>query len=210
MKILNSQCYHPPKPTTSYKIGEITLKITTNQKGFSSWSFNEFKERFKITADCYAALPKFRIPPAQTNESDIQENIDSARNEIVMLRQICPHVFQGTEFARSVAVYEVLKEVTALYEGLLLIPQKSLSARLGNGVVDYVIECDGVFIMVTEAKREDMDQGVAQCAIELDSAECLNRKRKRENNDPVPDQLYGVVTTGTTWVFLRFRWKFTT
>ena len=56
--------------------------------------------------------------------------------------------------------------------------------------------------MLTEAKRLDMDQGVAQCAIEMDSAAQVNKKRKRGSKDNCV--LYGIVTTRTTWAFLCF------
>ena len=65
-----------------------------------------------------------------------------------------------------------------------------------------VVEHDSAVIMVTEAKRLDMDQGVAQCAIEMDSAAQVNKKRKRGSTDNCA--LYGIVTTGTTWAFLCF------
>lgn len=48
-----------------------------------------------------------------------------------------------------------------------------------------------------------MDQGFAQCGIQLDSVKCVNRKRKRESKlIDEPKKLYGIVTTNRDWVLM--------
>ncbi|KAF8473365.1 hypothetical protein BDZ91DRAFT_399539 [Kalaharituber pfeilii] len=62
--------------------------------------------------------------------------------------------------------------------------------------------------MVVEAKRRDLDQGVAQCAVQLDCTGNLNRKSKRE--DPrkledllLPERLFSFITTRNVWILLH-------
>ena len=79
--------------------------------------------------------------------------------------------------------------------------QLSISGRFGNGPVDLAIECNNTLILITEAKKQDMDQGFAQCGMQLDAAGHVNKKRKCE--DPgvyKPERLYGIVSTGEIWV----------
>ena len=114
--------------------GSMTIGIKTSQKAFSNWSFNEFKKQFNIEADCYSKLPKFDLDPVETNEGHIIGSINSARDEIIMLRQICPIVFDCTEFARCLAVYEILKKATVLYDSPRIDTTKASVWKVGYRV----------------------------------------------------------------------------
>ena len=86
----------------------------------------------------------------------------------------------------------------------------------GNLDVDPALglngECDFVFTLthlqdfikapvfcITEAKKQDTDQGIIQCAAQLIGASRLNEREKKH----IP-ALYGCSTTGVEWRFLRF------
>ncbi len=58
---------------------------------------------------------------------------------------------------------------------------------------------DAPIISLTEAKDEDMDWGIAQCAAQMLGAKYFND----EKNKPVPF-IFGCVTTGTDWQFMKF------
>ena len=73
-------------------------------------------------------------------------------------------------------------------------------------------ECDFIFsftrlqdfvqapvFCITEAKKQDVEQGTAQCAAQLIGATRLNERDKK----PIP-KLYGCSTTGIEWRFLCF------
>jgi hypothetical protein len=53
-------------------------------------------------------------------------------------------------------------------------------------------------IVVAEAKKEDLNAGVPQCVAEMVAANLFNGAR----NEPVP-AIYGTVTDGTRWRFLK-------
>lgn len=81
-----------------------------------------------------------------------------------------------------------------------------------NAKEDLSGECDFFFTLVpqsayfempiislVEAKDEDMEYGIAQCAAQLYGAKLLN---ERENKEIA--FLYGCATTGVEWQFMRF------
>ncbi len=53
-------------------------------------------------------------------------------------------------------------------------------------------------ILIVEAKRENINLGLGQCVAEMYAAKLFN---EREGNQISP--IYGVVTTGEIWKFLR-------
>ncbi len=53
-------------------------------------------------------------------------------------------------------------------------------------------------IAVVEAKNENIEAGLGQCMAEMIAAQMFNQKKK----NPV-SQIFGVVTTGSSWKFMR-------
>ncbi|RZJ59509.1 MAG: hypothetical protein EOO58_03970 [Hymenobacter sp.] len=75
-----------------------------------------------------------------------------------------------------------------------------------NGECDFVLTLSHLqdFIKapvfcITEAKKQDTDHGIIQCAAQLIGASRLNEREKKH----IPT-LYGCATTGVEWRFLRF------
>ena len=76
-------------------------------------------------------------------------------------------------------------------------------------------ECDFIFsfsrvlevvqapiFAITEAKKEDIDGGTVQCAMQLLAADLLNKKQGAERKN-----LYGCTTTGEVWRFMKLQNK---
>jgi hypothetical protein len=55
-------------------------------------------------------------------------------------------------------------------------------------------------VAVVEAKNENVKQGINQCIAEMVAAQAFNRSKNR----PI-ETVFGAVTTGTTWLFLRLK-----
>jgi hypothetical protein len=76
-----------------------------------------------------------------------------------------------------------------------------------NGVCDYIVSrspeqliITAPILMIFEAKNENIKGGLAQCIAAMVAARLFN---EREGNDiPI---LYGAVTTGNIWKFLRLQ-----
>jgi glycerophosphoryl diester phosphodiesterase len=61
-----------------------------------------------------------------------------------------------------------------------------------------VIEIEAPIVQIVEAKKQDFDIGIPQCAAQMIGAKIFNDKRNK--NIPI---IYGCVTTGKEWRFLR-------
>lgn len=79
------------------------------------------------------------------------------------------------------------------------------SAQGLNGNCDFIISRSPELLIVTapvitivEAKRENINGGLGQCVAEMLAARLFN---EREGNEI--SAIYGAVTTGTTWKFLK-------
>lgn len=74
-----------------------------------------------------------------------------------------------------------------------------------NGVADFMLCRSSITLYVTapvlvavEAKKDNIPDGLGQCAAEMVAAQRFNQKAGK----PI-DPIYGCVTTGTNWKFLR-------
>ena len=74
-----------------------------------------------------------------------------------------------------------------------------------NGFCDYLISSSpeqlfitSPVIAVVEAKNENIEAGLGQCMAEMIAAQIFNQKKK----NPI-SQILGVVTTGSSWKFMR-------
>ncbi len=67
-----------------------------------------------------------------------------------------------------------------------------LSKDTKNFDINYPI------IQVVEAKKNDIDIGIPQCAAQMLGAKKYNEKRGNKNST-----IYGCVTTGDTWIFMQ-------
>jgi hypothetical protein len=102
-----------------------------------------------------------------------------------------------------VEVAEIYQNSVTLFSGeeLEVNPQDDLS-----GACDFFFTLvpqsaflESPIISLTEAKDEDMDYGIAQCAAQLYGAKLFNEAE--EKNIPF---LYGCATDGVEWIFMKF------
>lgn len=85
------------------------------------------------------------------------------------------------EATRSIVASSFLVAATRLFhEDLYLEAQRELSGRRGRGPVDYSVRSvkDPTFTLgVTEVKKDDFNQGLAQNIVQLESA--LTAKKRK-------------------------------
>ncbi|RUO95783.1 hypothetical protein BC936DRAFT_143236 [Jimgerdemannia flammicorona] len=108
----------------------------------------------------------------------------------------------ANEATRSLYVESFLVASVIHFENdIILRPQKLLRGKTGRGPVDFSLESrpTGVQVGVTEIKKDDLRKGIAQNAVQLETA----RKRKREDEDVDLKKSYGIVTDARDWYFLR-------
>jgi hypothetical protein len=97
--------------------------------------------------------------------------------------------------------------VVDLYEGKFeLRPEKNITGPNGHGPVDFAIDLlqTAKTVGVTEVKDEDVFKGIAQNAVQLESA-LSNRKRKANEMEEgaFMGKVFGIVTDAEKWYFLE-------
>jgi hypothetical protein len=118
----------------------------------------------------------------------------------------------NTEKARSeMIIAPVLLEVRRQVQGKIsLFSGTEFNVDSDRGLVGY---CDYILsrspeqltlnapvIMVVEAKNENIKSGLGQCIAAMVAAQVFNRREEQGI-----DTIYGVVTTGEIWKFLKLR-----
>lgn len=116
-------------------------------------------------------------------------NTEKARSEML----ICPILLE---------VKDNLNQQISLFSGNDFTVDSSVGL---SGVCDFLISrspeqlfIEAPAVVVVEAKREDLNGGLGQCVAEMIAAQRFNE----QNNKPVP-AIYGAVTTGDRWKFLK-------
>jgi hypothetical protein len=164
---------------------------------YSDFSLDKLEDIFAIKSYKASLFADSRhIEPSEKLKEDILE----ANN--LMIR---------TEKAKSEwIVVPILKELRrinnnffTIYSGEFLDVNKEVGL---NGECDFMLAKDtGTYginspiMQVVEAKKNDIDFGIPQCASQMLGAKFFNEKK----NTVVP-KLYGCVTTGDEWLFMLF------
>ena len=166
---------------------------------YSDFTLSELKKLFSLTinetVDLFAA-----VPPVECSEHlafTLKENLplataintEKARSEMI----IAPILIE----VRRRLNYQV-----SLFSG---VDFNVDTARGLNGICDFLVSrsSEQLFISapvltIVEAKNENIKAGLGQCVAEMIAAQLFN---KREGNEIIT--LYGTVTTGTIWNFLK-------
>ncbi len=117
-------------------------------------------------------------------------NTEKARSELIIANVL-------------VELRKVLEHKISLFSGIEFNVDKE---RGLNGFCDFIISASSEQLMlcspivaVVEAKNENIIGGLGQCIAEMVAAKIFNELE----NDQSVKRIYGVVTTGTTWKFLK-------
>jgi hypothetical protein len=131
-------------------------------------------------------------PPLEPTPT-LLENLRRARRFVLLNERARAHRL----------VDPVLAEIEMRFEGrIFTIPEMYLEVKDVEGLSgnpDFVISAGSrtrivPIVSVVEAKKDDIDAGLPQCAAELYAAYLLDKS--------VPRRLFGCVTIGTEWKFL--------
>jgi hypothetical protein len=69
--------------------------------------------------------------------------------------------------------------------------------------VDWAIKVGDTIIVVTEAKKEDLDQGMGQNVIQLQASTQHNPKKCKYDAALREDVMFGIITTGVHWIIIK-------
>ena len=166
---------------------------------YSDFTIREIKRRFQLRIeedrDLFSSVPAVEISPLL--REILAENVPLA-------------LAIATEKARSeMIISPVLLEArrrvdlpVSLFSGV----DFTVDAQRGlTGVCDFLfsrspeqLTIEAPAIAIVEAKKEDMTAGIAQCLAQLVAARLFN-----EQGGSGAEMVFGVVTTGNNWKFLR-------
>ena len=158
---------------------------------FSSMTWDILEERYGLrelpSQSLLSGAPP--VPPSDV----LQKNLRRARRSRLI-----------NERARAYRLIDpVISELEDLRAGKISsLPEMPMAAPGVEGLCgtpDFIISGSTThkfipIISIVEAKKDDIDVGMPQCAAELYASYLLNGER--------PERLYGCVTTGRDWQFL--------
>jgi hypothetical protein len=167
---------------------------------YSSFTLKRVKEEFDLNIveniDLFSAI----------EEAEISDYLKTTLNYNVPLALAI-----STEKARSEMIIsnvllelkKLLNDEIGLFSGIIFDIDKD---RDLNGFCDYIISrsseqfyLNSPIVAIVEAKNEQIISGLGQCIAEMIASKIFNEK---EGN--IIDKIYGAVTTGSTWKFLKY------
>ncbi|KAG0034379.1 hypothetical protein BGZ82_005760 [Podila clonocystis] len=196
---------------------KLILSLNTPTKGFASWKFKDVCDEYGLapgsTDPSLEDLPPFTGIEAVPLISDDKKKMLNQLIDEVGLRVDVLKLLGANESTKSMVIASFLLAATKLFkDDLYLAAQRDLSGRRGNGPLDFSVHSRKSYdytLGVTEVKKEDFKQGVAQNIVQLESA-LTSRKRKRSSNDvdggdepPMEIKSYGIVTDASQWMLLE-------
>jgi len=170
---------------------------------YSDFKLNEVSQRFGLTVN--EASGMFAdVPEAECSDllvTILGENVDLA-------------VAINTEKARSeMIISPVLLEIRRKFNGQISLfsgVDFTVDIQQGlNGICDFIISSSkeqlfirAPVITLVETKNENLKSGLAQCIAEMVAAQLFNEQQGNEIKS-----IYGVITIGTIWQFLKLQDK---
>ena len=165
---------------------------------YSKFTNADLKEKFGIRISYHENLfgnASPRQPSAFLLET-LKRNLDLA-------------LMQGTEKARSeliiapvfVELRDQAEKKISIFSGVEFNVDKKLGlwgrADFLVSRSDYQVVLEAPIVVAIEAKEQDFDGGLTQCAAEMQATKIFN-----EQHNTIVDKIYGCVTTGDIWKFL--------
>ncbi|MDH6062002.1 hypothetical protein NWP17_16435 [Chrysosporum bergii ANA360D] len=166
---------------------------------YSDFTLDKVRKNFNLTisdtVDIFASIPELECPHILAEI--LQENIplalasnsEKSRSEMI----IAPII---------IALRKYLNHKISLFSGI----DFTIDTAQGlNGNCDFIISrspelliVNAPVVVIVEAKKENINAGLGECVAEMVAAKLFN---EREGNDITT--IYGTVTTGTNWKFLK-------
>jgi hypothetical protein len=168
---------------------------------YSEFTIKEVKETFSLTIienkELFAEIEAIRLDDSVMKKLDeyvplaLAVNTEKARSEFIIAYLL-------------LELRSYLNNQFSLFSGIDFDVDKE--KRL-NGFCDFIISLSteqffltSPVIAVVEAKNENIIAGIGQCLAEMVAARIFNEREKN-----AVASIYGVVTTGSVWKFLKLK-----
>jgi len=166
---------------------------------YSDFSLSSVKKAFQLQlieqANLFEQTPDLNPSPFLTATLKdnlaiaLASNTEKSRSEMI----IAPILIDlRKQFANHISVFSGINFTVDPSQGL-------------SGSCDFLISYSEELLLLTapiiilvEAKKEDLNSGLGQCIAEMIAAQRFNKQEGNKINE-----IYGVVTSGTIWKFLK-------
>ncbi|KAF8967213.1 hypothetical protein BGZ46_000221 [Entomortierella lignicola] len=190
----------------------LTISLDSPAKSFSTYTWKEMVEQYGVGAGP-EFLPLFDIQPKSMSDDEkimLEEIVKecSRRNEAYIFGP------SSSEFTRNTIVDAFMVGAMQSYKAdMFLAQQQQMSGRRGHGPVDFAV-MDRIHqtqvLGVTEVKKDDHVQGLAQNMVQLDVAVQQKKRKRVEETDNDSGERpttrlksYGIVTDAFKWTFVE-------
>jgi hypothetical protein len=168
---------------------------------YGNFTFDQLIEKFdlslKESSGLFAAVPSvdssdfLKATLAETLDLAIALSTEKARSELIIM----PVMLElRRRFKDEISLFSGVDFTVSIEQGL-------------SGICDFLVSRSSEqllvrspVIMLVEAKNENLKVGFPQCIAEMVAAQQFNQQK----GNPI-DTVYGVVTIGTIWRFLRLK-----
>jgi hypothetical protein len=122
------------------------------------------KAVFGLKADDYNGLSLF--------DEGVKDTLKEIRSlvidELLRLHKTSQHITSANKATHCEFISRIIYDVASIFDGEVKVySQYEISGSHGKGPVDWVIKVGNTIITVTKAKKEDINQGIAQNAVQL-------------------------------------------
>lgn len=180
----------------------VVVYVSTPAKPFSDWTLSEVSKLFGFEEGDFPLLECGSAEPNWNSEARLL-------NELRLRMKHNPITTCSLEATRSLYTFSYLVAAVGRFEEEFhVIPQQRIHGPHGMEPVDYAIKLlkTGEIVGVTEVTKDDISQGIAQCAVQLESA-VFSRKRKaegiKEQQKETLARAFGIVTDAQSFIFVK-------
>jgi hypothetical protein len=109
---------------------------------------------------------------------------------------------QSYEESKKLLIDAICEEAIQEFQRLKIWKGAVLESDCLTGYADYLVAerkryLEAPIICIIEAKKDDFEQGLAQCLVEMQACQWINQQIN------VQAKIYGIVTNGDTWKFYK-------
>jgi len=118
------------------------------------------------------------------------------------LKRLQAFDIQRSEEGKKLLIDAILIEAIQDFKRLKFWKGANLESDIAHGAADYLLAenrgyLEAPFLCVIEAKKDDFEQGLAQCLVEMQACQWSNRAGDRDLD------VFGIVTNGEGWKFYK-------
>lgn len=167
---------------------KITKPSQPRKRNFSSFSYRDAFKQLNITQLTPWVIEFTPIAPS-----------DFFQQHLHRLKRFD---LTTSEEAKKLIIDAILTEVIQDFEQLKIWKAAALESDNSCGIVDYLVGenrayLEAPFLCIVEAKKDDFEQGLAQCLVEMQACQWNNQQFDKTID------IFGIVTNGEGWKFYK-------